>query len=151
MLFVLFFLFFAFSFLYCSSLFHCYLFHPPQFFPFYSVLFPPFFSILSHFSFSFLFSFSPFFLMLSFLPQQLSATFSYFLNIMIDYVNSKLIKYVVAISTSNYELIGKKILEDVFTHNTCMLIRLYEAWLSEKRFIINVWMNIENLNILYAC
>ena len=79
-----------------------------------------------------------------------SAVFSYFLNIMIDYVNSKLIKYVVAISTSNYELIGKKILEDVFTHNKCMLIRLYEAWLSEKRFIINVWMNIENLNILYA-
>ena len=46
---------------------------------------------------------------------------------MIDYVNSKLIKYVVAISTSNYELIGKKILEDVFTHNKCVIIRLYEA------------------------
>ena len=61
------------------------------------------------------------------LTSRLSLMFSYFLNIMIDYVNSKLIKYVVAISTSNYELIGKKILEDVFTHNKCMLIKWYEA------------------------
>jgi hypothetical protein len=42
------------------------------------------------------------------------------------YVHSELIKYVAAISINNYELTGKKgkILEDVFTHNKCMLIRL---------------------------
>lgn len=103
-------------------------FSPPSIFPFFFCSFIPFFSQYCHLFLSV--SYSPFFPSFSCFPSylnRLSVMFSYFLNLMIDYVNSKLIKYVVAISTSNYELIGKKILEDVFTHNKCMLIRWYEA------------------------
>lgn len=123
-------------------------FFTPVNFSLFILFFYPLFSQYCHLFLSV--SYSPFFPSFSCFPSylnRLSVMFSYFLNLMIDYVNSKLIKYVVAISTSNYELIGKKILEDVFTHNKYMLIRWYEAWLSERRFIINVWMNIENLNI----
>lgn len=103
------------------------LFSPPSIFPFLFCSFISFFlnTVTSFFQFPILL-----FSLLShafLLTSRLSLMFSYFLNIMIDYVNSKLIKYVVAISTSNYELIGKKILEDVFTHNKCMLIKWYEA------------------------
>lgn len=127
MLFVLFSCFLRFHFCTAPPYFIVTFFTPLNF-SLFILFFFPLFSQYCHLFLSV--SYSPFLPSCSCFPSclnSLSAMFSYFLNIMIDYVNSKLIKYVVAISTSNYELIGKKILEDVFTHSKCMLLRLYEA------------------------
>lgn len=83
------------------------------------------------------------FLTFFFLPQEIPSTVLVIIfecnNDTPLYAHSKLIKYVAAISTNNYELAGKKgkILEDVFTHNKCMLIRLLWNALSERSKIHN--------------